>query len=263
MIPTGDLDRDAYSAMTKADVVALDPFCDCEFGQSLRTNFRNQVQGWQDWIAETEAENATRAKRQTHRLFPGSGIPAKYDGLGMKTFERRVGSYGDDRKAAIAIARQLGDNHKIVKPSGVTKNSLLLWGEGSGVGKTGLATAVYRRLTETAGLSGLWVTHLDFYSAIKSEYGNHGDNVNVARIEAARSVDVLLFDNLTEVNKDDERNRLFEVFNWRHGHELITLFTTRLTPSEMERSLGPDLFERIGEMSVFVEVKGQSLREIG
>ena len=63
-----------------------------------------------------------------------------------------------------------------------------------------------------------------------------------------------------DVETTDKREKIYQLINYRHGHNLPTLFTTNLTPGQLGEYFEPRIAGRLVEMCAVVGVTGIDLR---
>lgn len=130
-----------------------------------------------------------------------------------------------------------------------------------GMGKTGLLTPVLQHAI-SQGKSGLWIEMYDFISEIQ---GGYADGTSNAKLEAAKTADVILLDDLGDADlarpeTDDRRRIIYQLINHRHNHGLQTLITTNLDLDGLIVQFGKRIFERIYESCAWVDMAGKNLR---
>lgn len=246
----------------RAAVDAEGLFCTCEAGRRARELRMKRMLSWSNWEAQTKAENARRAEQRQRSVFLSAGIPPKFADLTVRSFhDLAKGEAGKQAaiKASLAMAKdgQVDDR-------GVQKNSLLFWSHQRGIGKTGLMTPVFQQLLRKGG-SGIWISWQQLVEQIKAGYKR---DEAYERLQAAREVDVLLLDDLGYqwAGPENITGHTLEVLNsvifHRHAWEKPTLFTSNLSPEELMAQLRPEHWQRIAEMALVVEMRGELLRRV-
>jgi len=129
--------------------------------------------------------------------------------------------------------------------------SMLLYGP-FGTGKTGLAVSILRHRIESGLEDGLFVSTVDLLDAIRTRFNRDGtpkDGLGDDPLQQVKTVTVLVLDDLgTEKVTDWVQERLFAIINYRHDHELVTIFTSNLAPSELGEHIGERTMWRIVEL---------------
>lgn len=133
-----------------------------------------------------------------------------------------------------------------------------------GSGKTFLACAITNELLEK-GVQVLFVVVPDLLDQIRATYGDTNEVSEQELVETARSVPVLILDDLGAHNYTDwTRNKLYSILNYRLNHRLPTAITTNLDLSELEEYLGERTTSRLIQMCrvyrLFVETDIRILR---
>jgi hypothetical protein len=234
------------------------PWCDCESGRS--------------WRAYYAAGMRQAHQERIEATFQRAGIPARFEGLGFDTIppEHRKG-----KEQAIAAARQFATQGYVLRPDGKRRPGLALIGR-PGVGKTGILSVAFRERL-AAGAAGLWIELYAFFGEIQGEYGKEGGDAD-GKLRAAQRAEVALLDDCGDPDRakvnpatgepaiqaetDDRRRILWEIVDYRHGHELPTLVTSNLSRGDFEAQWGSRLAARLWELCWIVPVMGQDLRQI-
>lgn len=245
-------------------------FCDCPAGQAQLAMRRRRVEGWNRFLEETEAaRRAAAAKRHSW-----AGVPAKFQGVTLNGLMAKALVEVDGRKViepakaeAIKAAKAYLDQGQVINRNGTRKNSLMLWGETRGVGKTGaLAPIVLKWLDQ--GRSALWLDFRLFIDLVKESYRNPNVASAGEMIGMARRADILLIDDLGDPGResaetDHTREVMTNIIRHRHGQEMPTLFTTNQNPKGLAVQFSEELYHRVAEMALLIEMGGRVLRDLG
>lgn len=163
----------------------------------------------------------------------------------------------DVYEVAQAIAKNDG---WIINGGGTKKYGLTIYGAAYGIGKTYLATAIYNVLTKTR--SGAWLYYPEFISLAQKGYKDEIYKM----LEIARSIDVLLIDDLGQTEYAEVSpyisNVIRDIVGYRHLHLKITLLTTNKPSSTLISLYGEDTFHRIGELTKLCVMAGKQLRDL-
>lgn len=152
---------------------------------------------------------------------------------------------------------------------------LMLWGQ-NGVGKTGLAVSLLRAAADS-GRSVLFQTMPDLLVLIRSTYDANGlrEGTNERGVMGALwDIDLLVVDDAGKERVTGwVAERLFLIFNRRHGDRRQTIVTSKLSPAELAAKWGDDAGEDImwriveaagyrdlGEDNYILHVEGPNLR---
>lgn len=120
-----------------------------------------------------------------------------------------------------------------------------------GSGKTFLACAAANALIDN-GLEVLFVIVPDLLDQIRASYDTSNRDTEHDLMDSARSVGVLILDDLGAHNYTDwVRNKLYTIINYRLNNRLPTLITTNLDLHELEQYLGQRTTSRIIQMCKF------------
>ena len=80
-------------------------------------------------------------------------------------------------------------------------------------------------------------------------------------IEQAKKVELLVLDDLgAEKPSEWVVEKLFQVVNYRYNEMLPTIFTSNLSPEELENRIGERTVARIIEMAKVIRMVGKNLR---
>lgn len=120
-----------------------------------------------------------------------------------------------------------------------------------GSGKTFLACAAANALIDN-GLEVLFVIVPDLLDQIRASYDTSNSDTEHDLMDSARSVAVLILDDLGAHNYTDwVRNKLYTIINYRLNNRLPTLITTNLDLQDLEQYLGQRTTSRIVQMCKF------------
>lgn len=220
-------------------------FCDdCQVGEAAR-------QFWHKRAAQLHMDRLAT-------LFTQAGIPHRFLEISLATFSQIAGDDKEKQQAIQACEQMI--EHGFVVQRGKHRAGLVLTGP-YGVGKTGLLTCVLSHWLDQ-GKVGLWIEFYDFISEIQ---GGYGDGTAKERMEAARTAEWLLLDDVGDAERQgpettDRQRILYQLVNFRHNHNLPILMTTNLSLSGLAQQFGQRTVERIIESCAVVSIAGANLR---
>jgi DNA replication protein DnaC len=140
-----------------------------------------------------------------------------------------------------------------------TFTNLYLFGP-YGSGKTGLAVCVLRARLERREAALFW-TMPDLFMRIKATYDPAREESENDLIERLGGVPLLVLDDIgTEKPSEWQREKLYQILNRRMNEDLATVFTSNMTPFQLEAHVGERIVERIEFRCLPVEVGGENLR---
>lgn len=120
-----------------------------------------------------------------------------------------------------------------------------------GSGKTFLACAAANALIDN-GLEVLFVVVPDLLDQIRASYDTSSPDTEHDLMDTARSVAVLILDDLGAHNYTDwAKNKLYTIINYRLNNRLPTLITSNLDLNDLEQYLGQRTTSRIIQMCKF------------
>ncbi|OEH84812.1 hypothetical protein BHU72_08235 [Desulfuribacillus stibiiarsenatis] len=131
-----------------------------------------------------------------------------------------------------------------------TSDSLLFVGK-TGRGKTYLAGAIANEILEQKPSTQLlFVVVPDLLNEIRSSYGKNTDSSEFEIMDAARSSEVLILDDLGAHNYSDwVKDKLYSIIDYRLQEQLPTVITTNLLdPPAMDLVLGERITSRIFQL---------------
>jgi len=246
---TGSTSTRAAASKTTSDPVETDP---------------TVVSQEEDLQAHDEAkEQRKREARQARYEKRLADVPRRYRSYRMADCEERY--TGDEEKedayhAAEAFAADT---------PGVGESTCLVLAGGFGVGKTVLATVLYKRLLWRPDADGLWRRWYQAVNDIQAAYdpGVQRDPTQV--LAKYQDAEVLLLDDVGDLElakgegrpSKDRRRLFYEIIDHRHAWMRPTLITTNL---DQEKTLaehwGQRTYERMMEMSYMVQMGGENYR---
>lgn len=192
---------------------------------------------------------ARRADFQRFRsLMAEARLPRASEGWTFETFPM-AGKEEALRDAAMFARRE----------NRSTFTNLYLFGP-YGCGKTGLAICVLRARLEGLEAALFW-TMPDLFMRIKATYEASREESENDLIERLSSVPLLVLDDIgTEKPSEWQREKLYQILNRRMNEDLETVFTSNMTPYELEAHVGERIVERIEFRCLPVIVAGVNLR---
>ena len=184
---------------------------------------------------------------------PGTAmrIPPRYEHCSLATFEPGNPSLSVALEKAMAFCS--GYPHL-----GPDEGLGLLFSGDNGVGKTHLAVAVLRELSESKGARGQFWDFHELIREIKSSYDPETRTTELQVLEPVVEMDVLLLDDLGAWKMTDWMNdTLFYILNSRYMAKRPTIITTNYQDVTREEAIAADALRR---REFLVERIGQRLR---
>ncbi len=242
---------------------AYGEYCPCPDGVAMAARIA---------ACRTAAAEAASAARLA-RLLPRAKIPPRFERCGFSNFPVTP--------ATTEVVEQVrywvqGPNEEAVEDIEVAwdqwdtrRRSLLLYG-GFGTGKTSLAVAALRLRIKETEEPGLFMTVPDLLDSIRATYNRRrgdaddddGPTTEEEVLDAVKESAFLVLDDLgAERVTDWVAERLFVIINYRHDHDLTTIFTSNLSPEQLGDHLGERITWRIIEMCEVIKLDGPNLRD--
>jgi DNA replication protein DnaC len=204
-------------------------------------------------VREIMAENKRRHTERIRALFDRlSLISPSLKNARFETFRVETDSQRQALAAAKAYVERFG--------TGPAENMLFVGPYGTG--KSHLAVSVVRALIDRE-YTGIFASVPDLLTKIKATYNRRSDVSEDDVLEALRTVDVLVLDDIGAEysgNADESwaESKIFEVMNARQG--MATVYTTNLNGEQLQAKIGARNFSRMCEGLVVVKLSGRDYR---
>jgi len=230
--------------------------------------------GWER-ILEEGFEKVKRCKcyydARRKRLLTSARIPRRYLHCTLDQFDDNYidGDKWPDpsktndlniaraKEAAICFVRQYPNQSK----------GLLFMGP-CGVGKTHLAVAIIRELTEKKGISCIYYDFRDLLKEIQASYNPQSQTSEISILEPVLKTEVLLLDELGATKVTDwMRDTLGHIINSRYNENMTTIITSNWMDEKrgdeeiLEERIGKRLRSRLYEMCTVYEIVGSDFRK--
>ncbi|MEW5804073.1 MAG: ATP-binding protein [bacterium] len=129
-----------------------------------------------------------------------------------------------------------------------------------GTGKTYYMCAVLLELMRSNHKC-LFINLPEFYTRLKSNFGDDGTPEYSRLIEETKEIEVLGLDEVGQRKLSPwASEELYGIINYRYNHELATLYTTSKSVEELRSTISRDTVDRLYEMCTAWQVTGHSLR---
>lgn len=234
---------------------AFDRYCECSEGQQVRA----------EHLAMKEDIAKRRHQARVEESMDGSEIPPRFWGCTFAGYP--VSDATRDAVERIKLwvfGAEDGASEERVALARAMRGSLLLYGP-FGTGKTGLAVATLRALIRLNGADALFTTVPVLLDTIRRGYDRgreRDEDEGPDLLERVKESPYLVLDDLgAERVTDWVAERLFVIVNHRHDHELLTIFTSNLSPDQLGAHIGERTMWRIVEMCEIVKLDGPNLRD--
>lgn len=210
--------------------------------------------------AQEKRQRKARQARYEKRL---ADIPRRYRSYRMADCEDRYA--GADAKADAYHAAEAF----AADTPGIGESTCLVLAGGFGVGKTVLATALYKRLLWRLDVDGLWRRWYQAVNDIQAAYDSGVDRDPTQVLAKYQDAEVLLLDDVGDLElaegegrpSKDRRRLFYEIIDHRHAWMRPTIITTNLAgETTLAEHWGQRTYERMMEMSYMVQMAGENYR---
>lgn len=198
-----------------------------------------------------------RQKKIQEKIFDRVGIPKRYLDCSFTNYHTFTKSQEMALKYAYTLTQKYPD----------VKKGLLFMG-GVGTGKTHLAAAILKGLTER-GFSCLFYEFGSLLKEIQASYNPATQTSELQVLEPVFEAEILVLDELG-VSKTTEwvRDTMYYIINKRYNDEKITIFTTNYMDERnddaeetLEDRIGTRLRSRLYEMCETIKIEGPDYRK--
>lgn len=197
---------------------------------------------------EVAARRKVREDAVRQRLTDAAGVPARYAAAQLQTF---AGVPEEHREAYKRVAWALRGRLQQAA-------TVALIGE-RGPGKTHMGCALVNEFNMSLRPA-MYAVTLDFFNAIRSEYGKKGGDEARALERFTRPV-LLVLDEVQERGESEWENRMLtRVLDQRYADDKATLLISNQERAEFARSVGASVSDRIRDGGGVIECKWPSLR---
>ena len=219
--------------------------CKCKDAKMMHETMINLQEEDRKKIERSTAE--LKLKQWKQKLYENSELGVSFpEHMRFDTYD--VGDLPEDprRWSTIQIAKQLSIHYaehyreKIEAEDGTSRGKGLLYTGGSGTGKTHLAIATLRSLTE-AGVSTLAIRTSDLLSRLRDSYNDVSGERQRELLDRFTGVDVLLIDDLDKSKPTEwTLEKLFYILDVRMSKSRPTFVTSNCTDRELVQNLTPE-----------------------
>lgn len=220
--------------------------------------------GWEAVEGKGVKPCRCQLSEQRARLLAAAGIPKRYDACSFDNYHPQGGptsAYFLSQAYALRDAKHLVDEYPNIEIG-------LIFIGPCGVGKTHLATAIVRALSQQKGVRCLFTDFRDLLKQIQDSYNPVSQTSELKVLAPVYEADVLVLDELGASKPTDwVRDTMTQIINTRYNDKKLTIFTTNYldepeNPQEenLTDRLGVRLRSRLYEMCKPVMVKGEDFR---
>ena len=146
--------------------------------------------------------------------------------------------------------------------------SLYIWGKSTGCGKTSWACKImsyyFRKIAFSSGLEfeGLYIYLPTFLEDLRNSYSNPSPEFD-EELEMVKKCKLLIIDDIgAEKVTEWVRERVVSIVNTRVSNGLSTIYTSNLSPEELNAEMGDRISSRILGCSNIVEITGADRRGV-
>lgn len=201
-----------------------------------------------------------RRHERLKRLLAGARIPRRYVECSFENFKCPPGSSQD---RALMLAQRFVNEYPAVD------RGLLFMGP-AGVGKTHLAVAIIKKLTEK-GFASVFCEFGALLKQIQDSYNPVSKSSELRVLAPVYESDVIVLDELgASIPTDWVRDTMYQIINRRYNDNKLTIFTTNYSDDRatdknqvLEDRIGTRLRSRLYEMCTKVVIEGGDYRRFG
>lgn len=170
--------------------------------------------------------------------------------LGRRFKERTFKTFNADTfKDALAKAYRYAENFDANDGEGI------MFLGSVGTGKTHLAAAIANYVISEYGIPVRFVTSIELFSALRDFENNKN------AIDKIKDIPLLIIDDLGKEKVTEwNREKLFEIINYRYENYLPIIITTNGNAREIEANIGEAAYSRLCEMCQGVAMEGKDYR---
>ena len=143
---------------------------------------------------------------------------------------------------------------------------LYIWGKSTGSGKTSWACKImshyFRKIAFNTGLEneGLYIFLPTFLEDLRDNYDNKDPEFEQV-LSMVKSCKLLIIDDIgAERVTEWVRERVVSIINTRVSNNLVTIYTSNLSPEELKEELGDRISSRVLGSSQVIEITGGDRR---
>lgn len=223
--------------------------------------------------------NAIREKRDK-RILADSGLPPRFQELTFSSWRALPEADKENKWIAqvhaelfmqdvqerqhwvskVEVLAQFGESI----PAGMDdtpKNSIVFAGV-KGVGKTGLAAAIFNTYLAQGG-SPLYIRVDDVIDAVQSTYEKDSEHKKSDVLAALKQAPLLLLDDANMEKSSADKKQIMEaIMRYRHGQFLPTIVTTNMGRTAWELAWGGRAAHSLFEMAHWVDVPEPVIRRL-
>jgi DNA replication protein DnaC len=197
-------------------------------------------------IDEKHKKNQRRIsfRRSTEDFLNSFGVPELFSKCNFENYKINDNS----QKNAVEYLRKYKSNE-----------SIFLWSDTPGTGKTHLATAWIRKAIRR-GFYCLFVSAPDLLSQLRNSFRENSDNEEREIIEKYCGVPYLVIDDIgAEKTTDYALQSWYIIINERYGRMLPTLYTSNLSLNDIASKLNERISSRLGSGKI-LKISGKDYR---
>ena len=139
---------------------------------------------------------------------------------------------------------------------------LYLWSHGVGVGKTSWVIKIVKTYLAMVCIGNCfkpraWFEYLPTFVLLTKEFNNDSRQESINNL---RERDLVIIDDIGSINSSNyDITTLSSIIDYRCSHGKATLFTSNLSPQELEKVVGVRLTDRVAS-DIVLELRGSSRR---
>lgn len=266
---TGGLEKLIERSMTKALGVKKRASKKCK-QHGVYVSAMYEKDGKEKWSRCPDCLNAEKAEevsrehleefqqarmRAGNKLISASGIPMRF---AHATFDNYKTEDGERQEKALKVCRSYVENFRQCLAQGA---SMVMMGD-VGTGKTHLACAIVKAISEKYWFSTTYITASRMYRALKATYDKNSKAKEQDVINEFIARDLLVIDELgISYNSQAEKIMLFDIINGRYEINRPTIIITNIMDKEkLQEWLTKPVYSRLTERGRAIVFDWESYR---
>lgn len=184
------------------------------------------------------------AKERLERHYiESSGVPQRYHGESLETFN----AYTEELNEALSRVKEYASSHN---------NKILILCGGNGVGKTHLACGIIREC------GGYYLSAQRLVFMAESAMSYRATESKIDLLDRLSECSMLVLDEVARGLQSERQQELVQyIIDARYSRLKPMVLVSNLGKTELIQWLGQSIKDRLNEVCIFMEIKGESYRK--